>query len=347
MKNVGTLPRTPDQITAEWLSGALGVTVAALNIDHIVWGTATKIFLNVSYAATTSLPTRLCVKGEFDERVRATLDTVSITGTQVEASFYRDLAPEIGVPLLNHWYAGSEPGQGVLILDDLRGSGVRFGDPSQAWRVDDVLKGLEVLAKLHAATWRREFSQPWLKVGSQAIRQYADVLFSERHWGAHFSSPGSTLLPASLNDRIRLLAAYRSLWEYDDAHAEYVVHGDAHPGNTCITADGHVLFIDWAGPCLAPWAHDVSYFVTGSLDVAERRKHERDLVFRYFEMLSAAKAVSMTFEDAWLDYKRHQLHGIIWSTLPATMQPAECVAAMTERFVASITDHSSLDLLGV
>ena len=41
------------------------------------------------------------------------------------------------------------------------------------------------------------------------------------------------------------------------------------------------------------------------------------------------------------------IHGIIWATLPETMQAREGVLAMTERFASAIVDHGTLAALGI
>jgi hypothetical protein len=52
---------------------------------------------------------------------------------------------------------------GLLILDNLAASGVRFGTPTEPWSVDLVGHGLEILARLHASTWDQPLPEiAWL-----------------------------------------------------------------------------------------------------------------------------------------------------------------------------------------
>lgn len=294
------------------------------------------------------LPVKVCVKGEFDEELRAKLRGVDITGTQIEANFYNDLSPQLGLPLIPCWFAGSEPGMGVLVLDDLSAHGGTFGDPTRPWPIERVAQALEILAKLHASTWGRTFPQlSWLQVGSPAVRQYTTFLMSADHWREHFAQPDVFQLPAALADRERNLRGLHALWAYDDEHADCLVHGDPHLGNTAIAADGAPFFIDWAAPSLCSWAQDVAYFVTGSLSVADRRASENDLLDHYLSCLSSEGGPTLGRPDAWDDYRRHLLHGLGWCTLPALMQPAENVRAMGERYATAIVEHDCLRLLGV
>jgi hypothetical protein len=44
---------------------------------------------------------------------------------------------------------------------------------------------------------------------------------------------------------------------------------------------------------------DVSYFLTMSVDIEERREHEQDLLRGYLDALRAAGGVDISFDDAW------------------------------------------------
>ena len=348
------LPRTIEELTPAWLTAALaircpGIQVVSADVDHVIWGTATKILMTLKYA-DNSLPQcppgKLCVKGEFDEKLRATLSGVTLTGTQVEAMFLNDIAPQLGIPLLPHWYGASEPGMGIIILSNANETGITFGSPVKDWSPDMVAKGLEILARLHASTWGNSFAAvEWLTVGSEAVRQVYDVLMTEQHWASHFKDPLAFQLRPGLQDRERVMLALRALWAHNDTIAHSLIHGDAHLGNTCIDASGQPYFIDWAGPCRSSWAFDVAYFMSGALSVANRRTHETDLVSFYLDALAGHGGPALDRTEAWLDYRRNHLNGLIWATLPSTLQPVENVHAMSERYTTAINDHGSIDLL--
>jgi hypothetical protein len=350
------LPRTIEALTPAWLSQAIGetcpgVSVSRVVVDKIIWGTATKILVDLTYegdAAAADLPAKLCIKGEFDERVRKTLAAMTMTGTQVEALFYRDLGPELGVPLPRHWFAGSESGMGILILDNLSAVQATFGVPTEPWRPESVAKALDVLATVHGSTWDRPFTDvDWLPVGPTAIRQANEYLMSAAHWSAHFADPAVFQMPEGLRDRERCLEGLHAMWRYDDAHAHSLIHGDAHVGNTCIDASGQPFFIDWAGPCRSCWAFDVANFVVGALTIEDRRQHERELLEHYLERLIVHGVRGLDWPEVWDDYRRHILNGIIWPTVPPNMQPMDNVRAMGERYTTALLDHDTLGLLGV
>ena len=356
MSSNAKLPRNIEELTPQWLTKALatacpGIKVASATTEKVIWGTATKVMIDLHYegdCTSFGIPNKLCIKGEFDERVRQAMAAMTMTGTQVEAVFFNDLGPKLGVPLPRHWYGGSEPGMGILILDNLAAQGAKFGTPTEPWTPDLVGKALEILATLHGSTWGKRFPEmAWLQVGSTAVRQASEVLLSDQHWRSHFVNPEVFQLPPQLADRERSMEGLRAMWRYDDANAHCVIHGDAHLGNTCIDASGQPFFIDWAGPCYSHWAFDFSNFVVGALTVADRRATELDLLNRYLDQLAIHGGPTLDRTEAWDDYRRHTMHGKLWAMLPSAMQSIENVQAMGERYTTALIEHDTLRLLGV
>jgi hypothetical protein len=344
------LPSTPEEITAEWLSVALGRQVAEVVESEVVWGTATKVRLLVRYAEpgdSDGPPSTLCAKGGFDARLAG---YGLGPAYMLEASFFGDLAPELDARLPRSWFAGvdAEHGQGVVVFDDLVAAGCSFGEPVEPWSADRVAAALEVQAGWHAQTWgARAGYRDWLPVGSTSVRAACDVLLSHDHWERHFAQDGVPALPESLQNRDRVTRAFETLWAADDAGTLCLAHGDAHIGNTYIDATGAPGFLDWQAVCLGPWSYDVAYFVGGALSVEDRRAHERDLLNGYLAALSALGGPRIDHDEAWLAYRRHTLHGLLWAVTPAQMQPLERVVAMAERHATAIEDHDSLTAIGV
>jgi aminoglycoside phosphotransferase (APT) family kinase protein len=341
-----TLPLAVSELTPEWLTAALGTSVVEhVEVARVLPGTATKVLLRVVYAdhPCDGPPTRLCVKGAFDP---ALLELGMASAYQAEVEFYTRLAPTLGIPLPRCWYAHGdrEQRQGVLVLDDLTATGHTFGDPTEPLRPDQVSVGLEVLAGLHAATagaTRERY--PWAPLSP--VRQVADVFFTPEYWAERLEGPDAPPVPDELRDREAVVAAFGALWDGDDAAVHAVSHGDPHLGNTYLDPDGRPAFLDWQGVCLAPPMDDVAYLIGGALSVDDRREHERDLVEHYLAALAAADGPQCDFDDAWLAYRRHHLHGFLWSLTGPRMQSKANVLAMSERHVAAIVDHDTLAAL--
>ena len=107
-----------------------------------------------------------------------------------------------------------------------------------------------------------------------------------------------------------------------------------------MTADGRAGFLDWGGVKAGHWAREVCYFMAGALGVEDRRTHEADLLRGYLDALSGHVAgPAPAWDEAWLSYRRHFLHGLLWFLCPTQMQPVDIINANVERFAAAATDH--------
>jgi hypothetical protein len=345
-----SLPTSLDGITAEWLTDALslgspGTAARSVEVESVIWGTATKVFLRVEYdeQPADGPPAALCLKGGFDDTMRS----IAGIGYQVEARFYRDVAGLLGNSVPRHWFAAEDAAgnQGLVLVDDLRAVGATFGGPQVHYDVDQVAQGLTTLANVHGATWNRRGvgSLDWLTVGSMLFRPVVDSFLTPAHWDAYMDLPQTAAFDAALRDRDRVERAVHELWAADDAEVLSVSHGDPHVGNTYVLDDRVPRFLDWQTTCLAPWSDDVAYFLVGALDVEDRRKHEEDLLRHYLDALAAAGGEAPSYSAAWDAYRRHHLHGLMFALCPPEMQPAEVCRVMGDRYAAAAIDHGTLD----
>ena len=89
-----------------------------------------------------------------------------------------------------------------------------------------------------------------------------------------------------------------------------LVHGDTHIGNVYLD-DGRVGFIDWGLSRVSTHLRDVSYFLTMSVDIEERRRHQRDLLQGYLDALRAAGGVDIAFDDAWTAHRLQASYTVV------------------------------------
>ncbi|CCT69100.1 uncharacterized protein FFB20_11785 [Fusarium fujikuroi] len=351
------LPLTPDEVTSEWLSEALGVAVKDFKISSVIHGTSSKVFVDLVFGdgVKTEIPSRVVLKGGFNPVIRETVPQMLPTYRR-EAEFYYHVAPQTTMLLPKIWFAGTDTvnGQGIFIMSDVS-SEATFGTPLEPWAPERVGEALKQLASLHEKTWNtKEEEYPWLfgKDGSKLenpVRNIILALLAPAPWGARFDEKVRPPVAKELLDPDRIREAFQALWKHADADKKYysLIHGDDHVGNTLIANDGTPGFIDWQGLQYGPSVLDLAYFLTGALTVEDRRKHEASLVDTYLEALHKEGGPKLTREDLWDDYRRYSLQGFLWAMTPQTMQPDEVVFAMAERYSACIIDHGTLELLGV
>ena len=161
------------------------------------------------------------------------------------------------------------------------------------------------------------------------------------------------IVPAEIVDRraelwpafMRSLALHRS-------RPQTLLHQDTHAGNWFRPAPGKMALHDWQGLAKGLWAADYAYAITSALRVEDRRALEEDLLRLYLERLAETGAPTPQFDDAYLEYRREQLHGLFFWLFPMgagrlqpDMQPIEETRTNVERAARAVADLGTLDLL--
>jgi hypothetical protein len=256
-----------------------------------------------------------------------------------EAVFYDVARPRVDVIAPAVFVALHDDTDGIVVMEDLEATGARVTDPRVGWPVERVADGLAQLASLHAGWWG-DGSVPGLPdfEGSNAL---GAVLLEPGYWESCADGPTGVHVPAPFRDRETVRPWVETLWRLDRERPRAFCHGDAHLGNTYVTDDGRAGFLDWGGVTAGHWAREVCYFLVGALEVDERRAHEEMLLRHYLDELAGAGADPVpTWDDAWLDHRRHCLHGLLWFLCPTQMQPVDIINANVARFGAAATDHA-------
>lgn len=239
----------------------------------------------------------------------------------------------------------------LVIMEDLTPRGVILNDATRPLSVDAVAKGLRGLARLHSGFWRfngnthpgLDWVRPWkATLTFQLTLRKACRSGIANHRGS---------LPAEL---ARLGAKGMEQW-----WTRYIktvrrgpmtlLHGDAHVGNTYLVPDGDLGFLDWACVRRGNWAFDVGYFIVSSLDVADRRVHEADLVEEYRQALDVPADDKPTTEQAWLRYRTTPPYGLaVWVATGSSVnyQKPQICSNLVNRFASAFLDLDTPAALG-
>jgi len=331
------VPGSLAEVTPEWLSGALelrhpGTGVGAVAVEDVVHGSLTKVLLAVGFDSNPhDLPGSLYLKAAFE-------DHGIPTSVRSEAVFYDVGQPEVSVATPTPYAAVHDDVEGVVVMENLVASGCTISDPREGWGVELVADGLAQLASLHARWWGdgRVPGIPDFE-GSNAL---GAILMAEGYWETCVDGPTGVHVPEAFRDRERTRPMVEELWQLDTQRPLAFCHGDAHLGNTYITAAGGAGFLDWGGVKAGHWAREVCYFLAGALAPRDRRAHEEQLLRGYLDGLAAGGVDEPpAWDEAWHSYRRHFLHGLLWFLCPTQMQPVEIINASVERFAAAATDH--------
>jgi hypothetical protein len=347
------LPKTPEEITADWLTGVLaqrypGTRVTAVVIGTIVRGSGTKIRVMLDYneaGHAHALPTTVWIKTLMEDHGLARHANLD------ESLFYRDIEPRFKIGNLINipkcYFAGvDDTGHALMILEDLLARNASFGHALKPVSHESVRAGLDMFARLHAKFWgSSELGDlEWIKNGGAlASDGMFETMFAPAHWDRCLELPRAQYLTPPMRDRSTMLTALKSMQAAGTKLPQTLLHGDPHVGNTFYERDGRPGLLDWQTSMIGPWVHDVTYFTVGSLSVDDRRAHLFDLIAHYLERLSAYGAPAPRFDDAVLTVRRQLMHGCCWLICPPEMQAESVISTCSERFVTAATD---LDMLG-
>jgi Phosphotransferase enzyme family len=350
------LPLDPEQVTSTWLTEALrlrypGAAVTESRVMEVINGTSTKIRLKCEYnrvGGDSALPATLIVKGGFEPHSPSMKDMYAN-----EARFYRDVQPFVPIHSPRCYFAGIDPGtyQSIVIMEDLKASGVEFLHAQRPQRHPEVARRLTDMARYHAQTWNSSHFQPgghfdW--IGSRFSGwslEYQDRYFVPDVWQHYVSSPRGAAVSQRLHDRAEIRRALHRLGEIETTEPTCLIHGDTHLGNLYIERDGTPGFFD-AQVARAAWHLEVSYHIACALDIPDRKAWEQALLVHYLEALKANGVDAPSFESAWLSYRRSLAYGYFIFLINETRFQTESVnTACAARFGAAMLDHGTLELL--
>lgn len=321
MTSAITIPRTSEEITAEWLNEALaesgvcgGATIASISKERIGEGAGfvgiiNRVTFDYGGDVRDSAPRSVIVKMPTDDEAFRNLGMM-LRLYEREASFYEQVAADTDVSMPEAYYNASDPTTQsfVLALEDI--SEGRVGDQLASCTVEEAKLASQEVAKLHAAWWDspRLAEFDWIPtVTDPAYGGLVKGLF-QGGWPAFLRKQGKEL-PAYPEELVDLA---RRFGEHFDELIEELKKGhrtisrsdfrldnmlfDAGPGRP-------IVIIDWQLCQSDGGMLDVTYFLGGSLTVEARREHGEDLVHAYHDALLAAGVTDYSFEECWYEYR--------------------------------------------
>lgn len=346
------LPGSLAEIDSRWLEGALsqrypGVEVRSLTFGSSVRATGTKLRMMLDYNQAGhdhGLPATMWFKGGYEDHS----DHVRTSHAR-ESLFYSDIEPLGLVNAPRCYFAAVDPetGFGVQLIEDLLARNASFGDARKPITPTQAEQALDQLARLHAYRWNSpELEALGAVGGSLATDGIVLRIMRDGAWDRSMQAEAAERLPASLRTYDAAAAGMEQLWALDARSGHRcMVHGDAHPGNLFFDHDGRPGFLDWQRFMQCDWAHDVNYFLVGSMTVDDCAEHEERLVRGYLEALRAEGVAAPDWDGAWLSYRRHAMYGLVWNVVPPTMQPKEVCDAEAVRFNAAVERLDTLSAL--
>ena len=322
-------------------------------VEAVSQGTHHRHRIHMVVSGDSSAPASLFTKSLPTLEVRM---IAGITGhVRAEGRFYNEIRPELGIeaPQCYASWFDRESLAGMHILEDLSVTkGATFCDFETYVTREMATEQVTLLAQMHGqllndprfdAEWNwvtpfdRWFNGGIAKLGIDVFHEQAMLQAGDR-------------IPARLMDRRPALweASIASLRPHVEGPTTFL-HSDVHVGNWYQTSDGRMGLCDWQCVGRGHWSRDLAYVISAALTVEDRRQWEEGLVHTYAEALSAASQTTVTFDEAFLGYRRQIPHALLmWtptlchSDLLPHMQSDETSLAMIERMTTAIDDLDSI-----
>jgi Phosphotransferase enzyme family len=347
-----SIPRSPTDVTPQWLESVLGAGVRSVDVIPIGTGqTGATYRILVSYAAEDSvLPETFAIKlSSQDDAVR---ERVAL-GYRSEHAFYTDVADLVAIPIPTHYHCeiSDDGGDFVLLLADM--APAVQGDQIGGCTVTEATLAVTALAGLHGPTWcdPKWTDFPGLAMSTStedAMKGLGDVAvmatqITLERLGARMS--------AEDRDTVTEAMSMVTPWLLADRDRFSLMHGDYRLDNMLFDPDRtRVTIVDWQTLGAGLPARDLAYFTGTSLLPATRSQADESLVSAYYAELSSYGITDYDRDTCWRDYRVGMLQVPLLSVLGcafaiSTERGDDMMLVMLERGCQAIRDLGSLDLI--
>lgn len=350
-----TIPRTPEDITPQWLGTTLGTDVSDVRVTSIGTGqTGATYRVSVQYCADAQSPTP---PATFAVKLPAQDDTVRdrvALGYLSEVEFYSAVTTEVAIPVPQCHYSEISP-EGtdfVLVLADM--APAEQGDQIAGCTSDEAVLAVEALAGLHGPSWgeRRFFDLPSIvmpKPGDEAaakgmgeVAVMAANITLEKLGGSVSDEDRDTLLTSM---------SLVTPWLLAEPDRFSLMHGDYRLDNLLYDPDRtRVTVVDWQTMGIGLPTRDLTYFTATSLAPEDRTAVERELVERYHAALLTHGVMDYDIETCWQDYRLGVFQAPLITVLgfafaASTERGDEMVLTMLRRGCRAIRELEAIDLV--
>ncbi|MDG4666584.1 aminoglycoside phosphotransferase family protein [Mycobacterium sp. 236(2023)] len=350
-----TIPRSPEDLTTQWLGSVLGTDVTDVAVTSIGTGqTGATYRVAATYPADAQTPTP---PATFAVKLPAQDDAVRervALGYLSEVEFYSAVTNQLAIPVPGCFHSdiSSDGTDFVLVLADM--APAEQGDQIAGCTPAEAALAVEALAGLHGPSWgdRRFFDLPSIvmpKPGDEAaakgmgdVAVMAANITLEKLGGSVTDEDRDTLVTS-----MSLVAP----WLMAEPDRFSLMHGDYRLDNLLYDPDRtRVTVVDWQTMGIGLPARDLSYFTATSLAPEDRAAVERDLVERYHAALRTHGVTGYDVETCWQDYRLGVFQAPLISVLgyafaASTERGDEMVLTMLRRGCRAVRELEAIELV--
>jgi hypothetical protein len=182
----------------------------------------------------------------------------------------------------------------IAVMADIAATkGARFIEPTERLTQEQMTDLVQTLARLHGGLWE----DPAIRQ-LNTLRQYIQrttefVALRER--ARVGMERARNEIPAALHGQADRIydATVESLATATDRMPQTLLHGDAHVGQTYVTAEGRMGYTDWHHCLRGAWAYDFAYCVNSACEPEDRRAWQHELMEIYLEALARRRRTEL------------------------------------------------------
>jgi aminoglycoside phosphotransferase (APT) family kinase protein len=339
-----TVPSGIEDVTAPWLSEALGARVDGVRAERIAQDSGFSSLLYRVQLTGVGVPGTVIVKLAAQSEARGAMDMLG--GYRRELAFYQKVAGRAPMATPHVYVArmAQDSVDFVLVMEDLQG-----------WENADHLAGLsmhrthvciEQLAGLHAwSITDADVPDDFPSIDTPIARDVFLPVFA-MGWQVYLDH-SVTPVPAAVAQYAERFAelAPQAL----DALSErsMLLHGDIRADNMFFDGD-RLKVVDFQFAAYGAGAADIGYLVSQGLPTDVRRGHDEALVREYLERLRERGVTDYEFDEAWRHYRFAVAYLMVlpvitlvgWDAMPERSR-ALCLK-LVERAVATIDEINAL-----
>ena len=358
------IPKTRADVTRDWLAEVLldcniiGAASQLKSLRHEPMGEGVGMMSAISRlhleweGDADGLPEHLVIKIPAGNKAnRAVAEQFNLY--RKEVGYYRDLAPVTSARSPQVYASMIDEDQNFfLLMEDA--SDYRMGNQVTGATLDETNICIDELAKLHASFSGKIDQVDWLPHIANSENARTMALGAEAGWPQLMEYFGEFVPDAISNRKEEYLAAIPSLQEALDREPVTLIHGDFRMDNMLFgqaSGQSPLLIVDFQGPLKGRGIQDFAYLLSHSTQTEVRRVHEKAILQRYLDGLTAAGISGYDLDTAWADYRLGVLY--CWTVavvIAGTLDPGNdrgfaWMAKMVERNGIAIEDLACLNLL--
>jgi hypothetical protein len=355
------LPAGPRELAPDWLTSALRETgtisdASVTGLDYEIIGEGVGVLgqlarFRVQYnKPEPEAPATLI--GKFPAAVQENRDLANLFRFyEREVRFYEEIADEVELRTPRRYYSRFDPETNdyVLLIEDMHPA--RCGDQVAGCRIREADTLLREMARFHA-TWWNKVDTPrldWIPYGNDPIQHFAESSYNDG-WDNFTRIFGDRLSPRAMAIAERLKTKIIAIENVLASTPITIAHGDLRYDNLYFSDEGMAV-ADWQIIVRARGPYDVAYFMSQSVDPAERKASEMEILRGYHDTLLEHGVKGYSFEQCFDDYRTCAMFCLVYPVISggtldlANERGKQLVTAMLDRSIATILDLNCDEML--